>query len=219
MPDRRSEGTTFRDPVSYGRFNQDGGFLDTIATVPGFERYIREFQGRASTGRRPFGYWIFGTAGAGHFYYGAGERFEISAYSLEGEVQKLIRRVETDRTVRPEDIEAYKGELLQQASDDPNVRREWQRLVDEAPYPSSFPSFDRILVDREGNLWVQEYERPMDETLSWSVFDPTGRWVSDITVPRELRILEVGADYVMGLFLDELGVECVQLYDLFKPRI
>jgi hypothetical protein len=161
---------------------------------------------------------MFGTVGTEHFYYGAGERFEISVYSLDGEVRKLIKRVETDRTVRPEDIEAYKEESLQDAPDDPNVRREWQRLLDEAPYASSFPAFNRLLVDREGNLWVQEYERPRVETLSWSVFDPAGQWVSDISVPRGLRILEAGADYVMGLTLDELGVEHVRVFDLLKLR-
>jgi len=210
-------GTIFRDPASYGRFNRDGSFGGIIATVPGFERFTRETRGRLSTGRRPFGYWIFGTVGSRALYYGPGEVFEVSVFDPSGRIEMLVRRSERERDLGPEDIEAYKEALMEDAPGDPNARQEWLRMVDEAPYPKTYPALQRLLIDEEENLWVQEYERPREESVTWSVFDPGGEWITDVQTPRDLRLLKVGGDYVLGLFTDGLGVESVRVYDLQKP--
>jgi hypothetical protein len=198
------------------RFAPDGSFSNTIVRVPGFESFTREYRGAVSTGRRPMGHWLWGTVSPDRIYYGEGERYDLVAYDPDGKVVMFVRRAERDRSLRQDDIEAYKAEIMEGAPADPERRRDWQRMVDEAPYPSSLPAYQRLIVDVESNLWVQEYERPGADTVVWSVFDDEGRWLTEVSIPRDLRIYEVGADYALTLWTDELDVEFVRMYPLAK---
>jgi hypothetical protein len=49
------------------------------------------------------------------------------------------------------------------------------------------------------------------------VFDPDGRWLGDLDLPRGLRVDEIGADYIAGVERDTLGVEYVKVYRVVKP--
>jgi hypothetical protein len=40
-----------------------------------------------------------------------------------------------------------------------------------------------------------------------------------VTFPQGFRPLEIGRDYVLGLFLDEMDVETIQMYELFRSGI
>lgn len=50
------------------------------------------------------------------------------------------------------------------------------------------------------------------------VFDPTGRLTGRFTLPVPLQVLEIGQDYLLGLFRDEMGVESLRVYGLTRPR-
>jgi hypothetical protein len=69
-------------------------------------------------------------------------------------------------------------------------------------------------VDAEGNLWVQEWKVVPYERRRFSIFDPDGRLVAAVTTPEGLRITDIGADYVLGVWRDENGVEFVRLHTL-----
>ena len=85
--------------------------------------------------------------------------------------------------------------------------------------------------DRTGHLWVQFYERP-DQTEGgrygfgavpiqpqhFSVFDPSGIWLGDIETPGRFNILDIGADYLLGVTRDEMGVEYILMYGLERDR-
>ena len=46
----------------------------------------------------------------------------------------------------------------------------------------------------------------------WNVFDPEGRWMGDIEIPYGGYVYEIGVDYLLGVWVDELDVEQVRLY-------
>jgi hypothetical protein len=48
------------------------------------------------------------------------------------------------------------------------------------------------------------------------VFDPEGVWLGTVEVPPGLRIYEIGPDYMLGRWDDELGVEHIRSYRLIK---
>ena len=52
----------------------------------------------------------------------------------------------------------------------------------------------------------------------YDVFRRDGRWLSSVHVPRELGyIREIGDDYLLMAWADELGVPHIRLYRLEKP--
>ncbi len=75
-----------------------------------------------------------------------------------------------------------------------------------------------IHVDVVGNLWVRDYNRPGDHSSRWSVFDSEGRFLGPIALPDGLMPLDIGDDYVLGLWRDTDDVDHVRMYDLVKPE-
>ena len=55
--------------------------------------------------------------------------------------------------------------------------------------------------------------------VRWSVFESSGAWLGDVVVPSRLQVLEVGVDYVLGIWHDELDEESVRVYSLLKPEV
>jgi hypothetical protein len=49
------------------------------------------------------------------------------------------------------------------------------------------------------------------------VFDAEGVWQGAVKLPASIRVLDIGANYVLGVHADELGVESVQLFSLNTP--
>ena len=50
------------------------------------------------------------------------------------------------------------------------------------------------------------------------MFDTEGRWLGMVETPRQFTVNEIGADYVLGVWLDDLDVQHVRMYRLEKPR-
>lgn len=51
----------------------------------------------------------------------------------------------------------------------------------------------------------------------WDVFDPEGRWLGGIAMPVGLEVTEIGEDYILGIWKDDLDVAYVRMYELIKP--
>ena len=90
-------------------------------------------------------------------------------------------------------------------------------MLDEMPLPLTMPSYEHARVDALSNVWVKEYNRPGDNTPRWSMFDSSGVWLGTLTFPVRFEPLDIGSDYVLGLWRDEDDVEHVRMYQLVKP--
>ena len=99
---------------------------------------------------------------------------------------------------------------------DARRRSEHQAFFAETPMPELLPPYSLLRVDSEGNLWVAGYRVPGEENNDWSVFDTRGRWLGDVGLPEGLSVLDIGGDYLLGGFTDDLDVEHLVLYELIK---
>jgi hypothetical protein len=203
------------DSSLYVRVTPDGEPLDTMGSLPAGESFvIREGQGMTVTSRA-FGRSPQHDLRGQRFYFGNGESYTVDVYSSQGTLEHRIRRVHDNLAVTEEDVRRFKEERLENATD-PDWRPRTERSLAEMPYPATMPAYSRIILDSEGNLWVAPYRRPGDEQPRWDVFDPDGQWLGTVETPPDFRVTEIGADYVLGVYRDELDVEQVQLYTLRK---
>ena len=118
--------------------------------------------------------------------------------------------------VRSEDLEALIQEEiaeLGEPSEAPGVRAGYE----EMPVPDVMPAFAGLHPDALGYLWVEEYRRPGDDTPVFDILDPDGAYVGRVTLPEGMEILEIGGDYLLALYRDELGVEYVKMLTLRRP--
>jgi len=93
------------------------------------------------------------------------------------------------------------------------------QVLNRVPNPTARPPYSRIALDRVGNLWVESGRTNglEPESIEYLVFDPTGALLGAVALPP-IEVLEIGDDYVMGVYRDELEVQYLQVHELVKDR-
>jgi hypothetical protein len=89
------------------------------------------------------------------------------------------------------------------------------RFLDLVPVPEFRPPYSALILDTEGNLWVERGPVPGEGAIEFLLFDPSGLLRGPVLVPP-VRILEIGDDYVLGVARDEMEVQYVQVLSLVK---
>jgi hypothetical protein len=208
----QTEGGLRRDSVLYLLCDPAGELLDSVGWYPGPEWYVKSEEGTMAASTRAFGRAPVAATFADAFYFGASDSYEVARYDASGELQQLIRKTQQNVSVTAEDIERWKGEHFQE--EDENTRIFWERMHADMPFPETMPAYQRLVVDAQGNLWVEEYRRPGDEQPRWTVFDPEGVMLGVVETPPKFQVYQIGSDFVLGRWTDELDIEHVQLYKL-----
>jgi hypothetical protein len=91
-------------------------------------------------------------------------------------------------------------------------------MLDQVPAPEVRPSYSRILLDPMGNLWAERGPTGgmSGNSTDFLVFDPQGILLGVVTLPP-VQILDIGSDYVLGVYEDELEIQYVRIHELRKP--
>jgi hypothetical protein len=204
-----------RDNIIYVHCSADGQLIDTLAILPGGELNTIAEDNTVMVGDRPFGRYPRHAIHADGFYYGSSDRYQIDDYGQDGGLRRSLRRALANMEVTAADVDSYMREQIEAATDD--RRREIaERLLANVSFPETFPAHGDIHVDSDGNLWVAVYRRPDDDQPRWTVFDPNGQMLGVVSTPPRFTIYQIGSDFVLGRWLDELDVEHVRLFELLK---
>jgi hypothetical protein len=213
--DRPSEGR-IRQPSRAYRLRPEGAVADSLPVFPGREFEFRRSQRSISLSPPPFDRrTVFAVAGDG-FFAGSQDEDEIGYYDLHGQLVTLLRWPGSSRVVSEADAEAYRNYWLDRA-DDENSRRRTEEWLQGRTYPELFPAYGDIVVDSEGNLWVEKWHPEWEEHQFWMVFDGEHRLLGTVQMPGRFVVHQIGSDFVLGNTWDELDVEYVLLYRLIKP--
>jgi len=57
----------------------------------------------------------------------------------------------------------------------------------------------------------------LDELTHFQVFDPSGRWLGGLELPVGGQVTEIGSDYLLGIWTDDLEIQSIRMYGLNKP--
>ena len=103
--------------------------------------------------------------------------------------------------------------------DDPETVRRSRLAIEsvEALTGFLFPVLSDLRGDDEGNLWIRKFVPEYEEGPSeWWVFSSDGEYRADASLPRGVSLRHIGSDFMLGVTIDELGVERVVRYALAK---
>lgn len=204
-----------RDPVAVVRTDSSGSRMDTIALVPGREVAIRVEDGRGVMGRRPFGRDLVATVRDGRVVIGTEDTAAIDEYALDGTLRRHIRFRDGPREIGKREIDRFLAAALDDVS--PPERTTRRAELEALPYPERGPSYDRLVVDDQGNLWIRRWKADVAAPRTWSVVDLSGAWITEVELPAGFTLLDVSDDLVVGVELDELETEFVVAYRLWTP--
>ncbi len=216
-----------REPWSIWRFGLVNPGVDSLVSVPGGEIEVLASDGRGTRQRRyVFGKWTCFAASEDRIYAGPTDEFSIQEFDREGNLLRIIRRDEVPRRVTRSDFNNWVDQYLDVLDRPRNQRAEMRRTAGELKVAETVPAFKWIGVDSEGSLWVEEWEGVGIDQGIFSVFRPDGAWLGHVEIPDGLAVpfgepdkqtIEIGSDYLLGVWPDDFGVEQVRLYRIEKP--
>ncbi len=222
-----------RDPEWVVGYARDGAVLDTLGLLRGTERHVHvEGSGGAISSIEistpPFGRVQQLVSGGDRVYAGAADTYEIEVYRPGLGLERLIRLLRPHQAVTPAVIERLKEERLKEerlkeerlgAAASEERRRSVERLFAAMVFPEMLPAHGDFKVDAEGILWVEEYRSPGEEQPRWNLFDQERGWLTRVETPPRLRVLEIGADYLLGVWRDEFDVEYLRVYGISRSGL
>jgi len=215
-----------RDRAGLVRVSRDGRIREPIVELEGMERHL--LAGRSSA-PHPF------TPPTGLFAVLRGEIYAAEGRTPRVEVRDpsgdLLREISLSlRPPGPPDavLEDVIDSLETRRGDAGNARGLYTpEALRNFPEAEALPVLWALLVDPEGFLWVRPYD-PFVHSLvlgghpagrggpggSWLLVAPDGAEVGTIEVPDGFEPRSVGRDVVVGVHVDELGVETVRVHRL-----
>ncbi len=207
-------------PMTVWRYAPDGTLLDSLGTFHGWEATVTiSAQGEHVAMQirdRPFGCNTSVAPLPDGFAVGTPLSYEYEVRSPEGALRQIVRLDRANAPVTAGDIEAYADARVEDL-EDPNAIRARRQELSELTYPETMPAFGYPFVaDRSGSVWVPDFMAD-EGARTWTVFDAEGRRLGTVRTPAELRVLDIGSDWLLGVWQDELGVEYVREYGLGRP--
>lgn len=147
-------------------------------------------------------------------YYGSPTGYEVSVFSAEGRFVRIIRLEKQRHRTTAADVDAFKALNGRLATLFPGGKAPDYSHHQFAEY---LQAIENILVDRDGNLWLQEgsVERWM-QPQQWLVFDREGRLQGTLETPARMLVTDIGRDYVLGSCHDQDWQASVCMYALKK---
>jgi hypothetical protein len=218
-----------RVPWQIRRFDLFNADADSLFSVPGAEEMIAfPDPGRPGlTRHRPhvFGKFTQLAASTNRVYVAPTDAFSIQVFDPEGILRRIIRRVETPRSVTPSDLDQWVEGQLELRDPPPEERAEMIRTAGELSVAETMPAFRWMAVDTEDDLWVEEWEGVGLDQGRLAVFRSDGAWLGYVDLPEGLpqsrgdpyqQLIEIGSDYLLRVWTDYYGVEQVRLYRMEK---
>lgn len=196
----------------------EGEFEDSLCAYPGTEVVMHSFESMSLVyfGSPLFGRSTYYDVAGNRIYVAPNDTYEIRIHARDGSLESIVRKQHEQLDVTDADVEALKEQQLS-GNMPQGMRDAMVGILDDTPIRETMPAFDSVMVDRVGNLWVEEYRRPGDTLPRWTVFNRDGELLGTLSLPDGFVIYDVGDDYVLGKWSDEMDIEHVQLYGLIKP--
>ena len=90
--------------------------------------------------------------------------------------------------------------------------------LDQVTLPAIRPPFSSVIIDAVGNLWVEQGPSSGSDagSIEYFVFDRDGVFLGPVALPQ-IQVLDIGDDYLIGVYQDDLEVEYLQLFEIVKP--
>lgn len=208
-------------------FDPTSQAVDTVTSARLLEGWTRVLYGEERPFVIPWGTGATTYAMRGDtLVLGYGRVPELRAYDATGALRWVTRWSQQPRPVTRLDRQHYtdvRREWLAAMPPDPETRFLFPELDEYPGLPSEKPLFDSLLVDDGGGVWVRHFpensfglfDRRLREQerfrQTWTVFDVTGRWLGDLTLPDRFDLRAVARGRLYGVATDALDVETVQV--------
>lgn len=143
-----------------------------------------------------------------------GGAYRVELWSLKGDGQTFIEWDGPSLAVSRAYVDA---EIQRQLLPIADAERRRRRRIDleSRPVPASIPATSRVLAGRNGQGWIEIFNRPdRRQNTEWLVIDPESGLLARVLTTPNTRLLDIADGRVLVLERDEFDVEYVRVYDV-----
>ena len=204
----------------------------TLMVTPGHEANVRVREGgRWSIGRYVFFRGPESAAAGGRVAAVDTEAWTVRMLSpRDGAATALVRRDVTPPAASASLFDLHLDGLVEIAFPDPDrmppaAVQEFRQMWSSFPRSPQLPVLRSVHLDAAGNLWLQPYYVAGADPSPYEIHAPDGTWLGSVALPPGLQrafvqyqapYMEIGEDYVLGVWTDELDVQYVRMYRINK---
>lgn len=145
-----------------------------------------------------------------HIIYAPGDRFEIEIRDAGGKLRRIVRRATEPRPITTAEFDRAFDARIEATSE--RFRAEFAPWLRKASTGRIRPPLSGAWITESGGLWATHGDPALGEPVRASVFDSTGRWLSDLTIPADVRILQADSDGMLGTIIDDDGFHHLRFY-------
>ncbi|MEX0893724.1 MAG: hypothetical protein WEB88_16275 [Gemmatimonadota bacterium] len=138
--------------------------------------------------------------------------FEIAAFTDGAERDRLMAYPAGLRAVEPADVDAYEVFLRQWAAERPEGS--YAADLMDRPAAPHMPGFTSLHYDPEGYVWAVAFTPAYEESHRAWIFSVDGPLQGSVALPPDFEIHQIGSDYLLGIWRDDMDVEHVRMYAL-----
>jgi len=196
-------------PYAVVQLSREGAVQDTVAIIPGYER----FGSGALDMSPPFSMDGHLAVRDSEFVLGSADGMSFDRYRENWDRAQKVRVPRYDLSLSASEVEREREAMLPEGA--PERRRQ---VVEGLEFPDQRPAYSNLLIDSEGFVWAEEFHglSEVDRTTKWEVFSPEGAWLGPVQIPERFTMLDIGLDFVLGVFRDSLDVQHVQVLSLHR---
>ena len=218
----------YASPVRFGASAMWSDSFHVVGTVLSGEESRVRYEGRVTRAFRPFGRETdFAVGGDLVFVLTSSDDSSIRVYDTAHNLSRILRVDLPRQRVDASAVMAWTDSWIAKYSDgSAGLERWWRHGFRETPPPEYVPVFRSLEADKAGNICAERYPLTVDAEPVYWCFSPEGEYLRSIRLPAGLlregphpffdSQLEIGENYVLGVWQDELDVEYVRMYRLIR---
>ena len=148
-------------------------------------------------------------------YVGRSDSALVQQYNFRGNETGIYRLGLPSRRPTAANVTAAIDQMVEMFPDQA-FRSQSKAYLRALPPPEILPFYSDLFVSPDDMLWVVT-SAPGDDATQFRVLSPDGRIEADVTLPINIHVRDVGADYILGTYNDEGGH--VHLLVVVKPEL
>jgi hypothetical protein len=189
--------------------------VDSIGLFSGIEFFTTNVGQGLFPYRTPFGPTPIYGSSQDRIYVVESFSGEVKGFDYEGDLREIFRPSIPASVILEEDYEREKERSI---NFDPSYdnRPIVERLFREIPHRTEGPAVGGLTVDLDGNLWLELYSPREGLGRKWIVLAPDGSPRARVQGPARFTPFEIGSDFLLGVWTDEMEIPYVRRYPLRK---
>lgn len=210
------ESAMLRQPGGLYRVDATGESVDSIGATAGNEVFMHLNSGGGTFAGIPlFGRDAFVATHAGRILLGDAVDMQVEELTADGVPARILRIPGYPLELSAAAFEREREARLAAPDELPPMIREFYQ---DLPVPDRRPAYADLKVDPTGAIWLGPFVGPNegDGPETWQVLGPDGAWLGGVEIPADFSVMQIGMDFVLGVYRDELDVEHPRMLGLHR---